>query len=293
MVSDCAKIALAACVVRSLIAEELFSTAVASFRPPGQTRLSAIYTLVPFECPEMSHSQALLRVFSPNRPISISGSLSHHKARAVKQRTTAQIRHLVMSRSPSHGSQIIRKTTVDQFPDVTRDGAILARYVRMPQPDGGLSHPESLRSALSRVRQGTEHLVQIAKADEEGMAICRIMTIADLLKQKKDREKVQKEQKKSLKQSIPKQVELNWAIGSNDLEHKLAQLQGFIKDGKKVEVVLASKKRQRQATPEEGMEVLRKLKAKLAEADGREIKEMQGGQVGKHTVLTMRKKGLE
>lgn len=125
------------------------------------------------------------------------------------------------------------------------------------------------------------------------MAICRIMTIADLLKQKRDKERVQKEHKKSLKQSAPKQIELNWAIGPNDLEHKLTQLKGFIEDGKKVEVVLANKKRQRQATPEEGREVLKKVKAKLAEADGREINQMQGGVVGRHTVLTVRKKGLE
>jgi len=150
-----------------------------------------------------------------------------------------------------------------------------------------------LRSALLRVKQGTEHLVQITKVDDEATAICRIMTIAELQQQKRDKERVQKEQKKSMKQSIPKQIELNWAIGANDLEHKLAQLQGFIKEGKKVEVVLANKKRQRQATPEEGMEVLRKVREKLAEVDGKEIKEMQGGQVGQHTVLTIRKKGLE
>ena len=209
----------------------------------------------------------------------------------MKKRTTVHIRHT--STVPNGSNYIAKKSTVDQFPDVTRDYAIMARYVRMPQPDGGLSPPESLHSAISRIKQGAEHLVQISKVDEGRMAICRIMTITDLQKQKKDKERVQQEHKKSLKQSVPKQIELNWAIGPNDLEHKLTQMKGFIKDGRKVEVVLANKKRQRQATPEEGRGVLRKVKEKLAEADGREIKEMQGGEVGKHTVLTIRKKGLE
>ncbi|ERF74324.1 hypothetical protein EPUS_02011 [Endocarpon pusillum Z07020] len=195
-----------------------------------------------------------------------------------------------MSKDGNHSA---KKSTLDQFPDVTRDYAIMARYVRMRQPDGGLSPPESLHSTISRLRRGDEYLVQISKVDEDGMAICRIMTKADLLKQKKDKERMQQEHKKSLKQSVPKQIELNWAIGPNDLEHKMTQMKGFIKDGKKVEVVLASKKRQRQATPEEGQEVLRKVKEKLAEADAIEIKEMQGGEVGKHTVLTIRKKGFE
>jgi hypothetical protein len=98
--------------------------------------------------------------------------------------------------------------------------------------------------------------------DDDDVAICRIMTIEDLLKQKKEKAKVVKEHRKSLKQSVPKQIELNWAIGPNDLEHKMTQLKGFIEDGKKVEIVLARKKRQRQATPEEGMEVLKKVRAR-------------------------------
>lgn len=168
----------------------------------------------------------------------------------------------------------------------------MAQLVRIPTPEGGLSPPEPIRRALSRIKQGTEHLVQVSKVDDDGVAICRIMTIAEMLKGKRERERIQKEQKKSLKQSVPKQIELNWAIGPNDLEHKLTQLKGFIEDGRKVEIVLASKKRQRQATPEEGEEVLRKVRAKLEEADAREIKAMQGGMVGKHTVLTV-KKALE
>lgn len=209
----------------------------------------------------------------------------------MKQRTTVQIRHAFTIAKDSNYNT--KRSTLDQFPDVTRDYAIMAPYVRMRQPDGGLSPPESLHSAISRLRQGVEYLVQISKVDEDGMAICRIMTRADLLKHKKDKERVQQEHKKSLKQSVPKQIELNWAIGQNDLEHKMTQMKGFIKDGKKVEIVLASKKRQRQATPEEGQEVLRKVKEKIAEADGIEIRAMQGGEVGKHTVLTIRKKGLE
>ena len=185
------------------------------------------------------------------------------------------------------------KPTTDPFPDVIRDNAITAQYIRMPAPEGGLTPAESLRSALSRVKEGTEHLVQISKVDDDGMAICRVMTISDLLTQKRDKERVQKEHRKSLKQAMPKQIELNWAIGPNDLEHKLTQLKSFIEDGKKVEVVLASKKKQRQATLEEGREVLRKVRKKLAEADAREIKPMEGGEIGKHTILTVRKRGLE
>lgn len=183
-------------------------------------------------------------------------------------------------------------SAVDPFPDVNRDSAIQARYVRIPTPDGGLSPAEPLRSALSRVRQGIEHLVQISRVDDNGTAICRIMTVSELLRQRRDRERAQKEQKKSSK-SVSKQIELNWAIGPNDLEHKLTQLKGFIEDGKKVEVILASKKRQRQATLEEGRAVLRKVREKLAEADATETQGMQGGEVGKHTVLTIKKRGLE
>lgn len=234
-----------------------------------------------------------MRIFCQNKPASITRSLPHQKAPVARPRTTTQVRQVVSMRLRNQASHNLSRGPVDQFPDVNRDNAIAARWIRMPTPEGGLSPPVSLGAALLGVRQGTEHLVQISKVDGDGIAICRIMTIAEMLKQKREKEKMQKEHKKSLKQSVPKQIELNWAIGPNDLEHKLTQLKGFIEDGKKVEVVLANKKRQRQATPEEGMEVLRKVKAKLEEADGREITPMRGGQVGKHTVLTLRKKGLE
>ena len=248
----------------------------------------------------MSHSylltlpaQALLRALSQNAPTYITRTLSQHRIHVAKQSTNTHIRHVMSMRPPNHGSSILDKTTVDQFPDLTLDNAIVARYVRIIMPEGGLSPRESLISAMSRVRQGTEHLVQRSKVDEDGMVICRIMTIADLLQQKEAKERTLKEQRRSSKQNVPKKIEINWAIGSNDLEHKLTQLKRFIQDGKKVEVVLANKRRQRRATPEEGRELLSKIRMKLAEADAEEIKEIQGGDVGQITILTIRKRGSE
>lgn len=237
--------------------------------------------------------QRLLRSFLRKAPACIDQSPLHPEAVIAKSNTTAQIRYAGSAHLRNHTNNYSKKGPVDQFPDITRDDAIQARYVRISTPNSGLLPAEPLGLALSRARQGEQHLVQISRADDDGIAICRIMTVSDLLRQRREKERAQKEQKKVLKQSVPKQIELTWAIGPHDLEHKLAQLKGFIEDGKKVEIILASKKRQRKATIEEGRALLAKVREKIAEAGARETQTMQGGQVGKHTVMSIRKKDLE
>lgn len=238
-------------------------------------------------------AQVLLRIFRRKTPAYISRSLLYHRVVVAESNTTAEMGYAGSAHRWQHTGNYPKKGPVDLFPETTRDAAIQAPYVRISTPDSGLLPAEPLELAMSRVRQGQEHLVQISRGNDDGVAICRIMTVSDLLKQRRDKERLQKEQKKSLKQSVPKQIELTWAIGPHDLEHKLAQLKGFIEDGKKVEIILASKKRQRKATIEEGRALLAKVREKIAEAGARETQTMQGGQVGKHTVLSIRKKDLE
>lgn len=247
----------------------------------------------------LSPAEALFRVVcrSPTS-LTITRSLLHRSHTNSRSKATAQTRYASFMRSrsnvPSNLSKAPPRPSKDQFPGVIRNNAIEARYIQMPAPEGGLTPAEPLRSVLSRLKEGTEHLVQISKMDDgDDVAICRIMTLSDLLLQKRDKEKAQKELRKSVKQAVPKQIELNWAIGPNDLEHKLTQLKSFIEDGKKVEVVLARRKKKRQATMAEGEELMKKVRTKLEEIDAREIKPMEGREIGKHIMLTVRKRGLD
>jgi translation initiation factor IF-3 len=74
-----------------------------------------------------------------------------------------------------------------------------------------------------------------------------------------------------------KTLELNWAIDKGDLGHRLDKMKTFLEKGLKVEIVLASKRRGKQATEEEAQLLLRKIKDAVKEVDGaKEMKPMEG-----------------
>ena len=181
----------------------------------------------------------------------------------------------------------------DAFEGVIRNEAITTKIIQMRTEDGKLLPEESLLQGLSRRKSDNEHLVQVHKLDEENITICTIMTTDELFKRRRTNQGVAKQQKKTAKQSMPKQIELNWAIGANDLGHKLTQMKSFIEEGRKVEVVLADRRRQRKATHEEGHEVLRSVRQALEEAGASEAKPGQVIRVGDHTVLTAQRKDMK
>jgi translation initiation factor IF-3 len=86
----------------------------------------------------------------------------------------------------------------------------------------------------------------------------------------------------------PKQLELNWAISENDFAMKLKQLEQFLDKGRKVEIILANKKRQRRATPDEAQNVVKVIRERVTEIGARELK-MEGNILGQ-AVMTIQKK---
>ena len=84
-------------------------------------------------------------------------------------------------------------------------------------------------------------------------------------------------------------IELNWAIDENDLQLKMRQMEGFLEKGRKVEIVLANKKRQRRATAEEAQETLRKVRDKIADV-GATDKDKIEGRIGGQATLVAEKR---
>ena len=80
-----------------------------------------------------------------------------------------------------------------------------------------------------------------------------------------------------MRTSKPKQIELNWAISGNDLDIKMKQMREFVEKGKKVELLLASKKRQRRASPEEANGTVETIRKAVADIPGcKEMKPLEG-----------------
>jgi len=108
--------------------------------------------------------------------------------------------------------------------------------------------------------------------------VCKIINIKDAyLASQRTKENQKSKRKASLLSNSIKTLELNWAIDSNDLSHRLERIQQFLEEGRKVEVVLAAKKKGRKASEEECREVLGKIKEVLGRVEGaKEVRAMEG-----------------
>ncbi len=135
-----------------------------------------------------------------------------------------------------------------------------------------------------------ELLIQVAGPEEGRWAVCKVMSKQALRESEKARAKNMKQAAKSSK---VKELELNWAIDEHDLQHRLDKLQGFLEKGHKVDVVLAGKRRGRQATLEECKIVLKKVRDRVLQTEGaREVREKEGEMPGP-VMLHLEGKGKE
>lgn len=173
------------------------------------------------------------------------------------------------------------------------DEAITSRFVQVKQHNAdtgrtSLGEPIALREALRDVNR--EHMVlrQIGKSDGTKPAIVETCSKESLAEELRKRDERVAETKKNARLSKPKQVELNWAIGGHDLDIKMKQLTEFVEKGKKVEILLASRKRQRRATFEEAQALHKRIRDTVAEIGAKEIKPMEGA-IGAQAMMTVQK----
>jgi translation initiation factor IF-3 len=147
--------------------------------------------------------------------------------------------------------------------------------------NGLISGPHVTRVVLERL-DSSESLRMVnpyvpAKPKENRIAefaLCKIVN----KKEEYLRQREVKERKRVAKSTTVKnkELELNWAIGDNDLQTKMRQLTGFFEKGSRVEIAMGRKKGRRKVEEAEAQEVLAKVKKGIEEAGGREYKAMDG-----------------
>lgn len=115
------------------------------------------------------------------------------------------------------------------------------------------------------------------KTDEFGrhypdsLPVCKIVSKIELRAQHEKKLELERRQAKGVGAGpAVKNLELNWAIGSGDLKHRLLKLKEFLIEGRKVEVILESKskKKARKATIEECTALLQTLRDEVANIKG-------------------------
>ena len=121
---------------------------------------------------------------------------------------------------------------------------------------------------------------------QENIPVCKIVSKKDYHKQQEKRKADAKEKRRaSALTSSVKTLELNWAIDANDLSHRLNRAQEFLAEGRKVEIVLAAKKRGRKASPEECQGVLKRIRGVVGGVDGAKEERPMEGKLGGFSTL--------
>lgn len=126
------------------------------------------------------------------------------------------------------------------------------------------------RAILASMDRKADFLVEVAPATASKLTVCRIIPRRQVLEYEKLRSK-----KPKTKEKLMKQLELNWAIGPNDLQHKLDRMKQFLDEGRRVELTIAKRRRGRDATPDERRTLLAAIRAFVRDSEGvREWKAM-------------------
>ncbi|KAH8724160.1 hypothetical protein GQ44DRAFT_760581 [Phaeosphaeriaceae sp. PMI808] len=230
-----------------------------------------------------STTRALYRVFvAPNLRTKTSIPLLYAPAFAPPSS------HPYQPPRPYPHTSIRTKTyTVDKQRHAITDhyvlnNAIESARINFVDEHGKYNPNVAIEDALSVVNKTTHYLVQMTPVkvddfgtpDPDSLPTCRIVSKMALREQHERKLETLRRQAKGLSAGpAPKNLELNWAIASGDLKHRLLKLKEFLQDGKKVEVMLAPKKKGRKATEQEAEGVMKAVRDAVAECTGaREVK---------------------
>ncbi len=173
--------------------------------------------------------------------------------------------------------------------EFTLNEDIPASQVQLKDPETGkLLDPQPLFFLLRSINREVEVVRALATPPGQP-AIVEVTTREALVERLKQKEIQAANIEKVKRDSKPKQIELNWAISGNDLDLKMKQIRQFVEKGKKVEILLAAKKRQRKATPDEAANVVQEIQKTISEIEGcRELKPMDGN-IGGQALMTVGK----
>ncbi|EOA90562.1 hypothetical protein ACJQWK_07776 [Exserohilum turcicum] len=181
------------------------------------------------------------------------------------------------------------------------DNAIEADRINLVDENGQFHSDVDLDEALDSFDKVTHHLVQMTpgkvdeygQVDPESLPTCRVISKIDLRTQHQRKlETLRRQAKGQGAGPSSKSLELNWAIAPGDLKHRLEAFKRFLREGRKVEVMLGPKKQGRKATPEEASAVIKAVRDAVDECKGsHEVK--SEGQVGDVMMVVFEGKKLD
>ncbi|EHL00509.1 putative Translation initiation factor IF-3, chloroplastic [Glarea lozoyensis 74030] len=158
-------------------------------------------------------------------------------------------------------------------------------------PDGTMSDVQSTSRVLDSVDRRTEYLITVSEVPDPREApprddspysssrydaehtsrlpLVKIVNKAEQYKKEKEAKKKRKEQSAS---KVRKTIEMNWAIEKGDEGHRMETLRKFLAKGNKVDVVLAKKRKGKEATTEAANALVQRIR-KVIQTEGKGWKE--------------------
>lgn len=234
-----------------------------------------------------STSRALYRVFiAPNLRINTPIPLQFLPAFASPTTSSStSLAPRTTVRTKTYTKDTRRHALSDHY---VLDAAIASPLINYVD-EAGKFHPGfPLIDALGDFNKVTHHLVQMApgNVDEAGrpasndpadLPTCRVISKISLREQfQRKLETARRQAKGQPVGPAHKNLELNWAIAGGDLKHRLEKMKSFLRDGRKVEVMLGPKKRGKKATLDEANSVLTALREAVEECKGASVLKTEG-----------------
>ncbi|KAK5136931.1 hypothetical protein LTR08_001438 [Meristemomyces frigidus] len=163
------------------------------------------------------------------------------------------------------------------------DEEISARVVVLvdPRTDKLEEQPRTRYDILNTMDRKTHRLIQMSPDEPDNrsfMPVCKIVSKKEQYEHDKNYKKAAKERKaEGAKVNSVKVLELNWAIDTNDLAHRCERVAEFLTEGRRVEIVLAAKKRGRKATRAECEDLVKRIGDTVEGVPGaKELKSLDG-----------------
>lgn len=248
-----------------------------------------------------STARALYRVFvAPNLHAPTSVPLHYAPAFAGPSpilRCVPDSTLKIAIRSKKYTRDTRRHALTDSY---VLDNAIEAKMINLVDEEGTFHAKVPLREVMEELARTTHHLVQMTpgkvdaagRPDPSSLPTCRIVSKMDLRAQHDRKLDLLRRQAKQSAGASTKNLELNWAIAGGDLKHRVQKLTDFLREGRKVEVLLGPKKKGKKATADEANNVLKAIQDAVVECKGaRETK--REGAVGAIMTIVYEGKKIE
>ena len=169
-----------------------------------------------------------------------------------------------------------RETPSSIFPVAPYDEGIESPIIHLVGSNKEFLRNQRRDDVLQQLDRGQYYVVQIVPSIP-GSGVpptCKIISKEEIANSAKARVK-----KKKKVESF-KEIQLNWAIGNHDLDHRLQRIKDFLHEGRSVDVMLAAKKRGKRASIEEADAVLQRIKEAVASVPGSQERKPMEGRVG-------------